>query len=454
MAFFDDLFGRLTPRPPIDVFGGQGLDAFGDLMGDGSDALQPITPFGPSGGFLGGLGGLTSSSPAFWQMPQLGGDLGGFGESALPIRSTGIQPRGARSLSTPTDTFTPSRPGLFSRKPTSQTTTPGTATTPGTTPGATSTSGGPLPTFTGQPAAGTRDTVLRWLPLVQEMSAKWGVPTEIILASIDSESGGDPGAIGPEVPGQGRAHGLLQAMDIYWGKFGDLHDPRQNLDIVVGKLMAPAWQKYKSAAHVRAVTYGGPGAIDSNGNIKGYLADAAPAMGGWTIAKDVQRYLPKVTAYKAYLQGQQQPAQPAAAPPQAANGPADLADLWAWLGGSRQPITGRFGAQDGPYPGTGHRGMDIGTPSGTRLTSPVEGVVMAAGDVGGGYGNQVRIKTAYGSILLGHLSSVNVQPGQQVTPGMVLGATGNTGKSTGEHLHFELRDQADNPIDPARYYRW
>lgn len=98
--------------------------------------------------------------------------------------------------------------------------------------------------------------------------------------------------------------------------------------------------------------------------------------------------------------------------------------------------------------------MDIGAPAGTRLTSPIEGVVMAAGDVGGGYGNQVRIKTAYGSVLLGHLASVGVQPGQRVTPGMVLGTVGSTGKSTGPHLHFELRDQADNAIDPARYYRW
>jgi hypothetical protein len=439
MGFFDDLFGRLTPRPPIDVFGGQGLDAFGELLGDGSDALQPITPFGgldrAFGGFGGGLGSTTSSSPAFWQMPALGGGIGtnrqGAFSPALPIRID-AQPLPRRRAFSTTPATTPATT-------TSGTTTPSTGTTA-------------TPTFSGTALPGTRDTVLRWMPLVQEMSAKWGVPSEVILASIDSESGGDPGAIGPEVPGQGRAHGLLQAMDSYWAKFGDLHDPRQNLDIVVGKLMAPAWQKYKSAAHVRAVTYGGPGAIDSNGQIKGYLADAAPAMGGWTIAKDVARYLPKVEAYKRYLQGQQQ--QPQAPPPQAANGPADLADLWAWLNGNRAPVTGRFGEQDGPYPGTGHRGMDLGVPTGTRLTSPVEGVVMAAGDVGGGYGNQVRIKTAYGSILLGHLSSVNVQPGQRVTPGTMLGATGNTGRSTGSHLHFELRDANDNAIDPARYYRW
>jgi hypothetical protein len=382
---------------------------------------------------------MTSSPSGFWQMPQLGGGIGVNDTSSrygLPFKE-GVQRRVfGRQAQQPTEPAATPTKRVFGQQAQQATSTGSTA----------------VPTFTGQPGAGTRDTVLRWLPLVQEMSAKYGVPVEVILASIDSESGGDPGAIGPEVPGQGRAHGLLQAMDSYWGKFGDLHDPRTNLDVVVGKLMAPAWQKYKSAAHVRAVTYGGPGAIDANGQIKGYLADAAPAMGGWTIAKDVQRYLPKVAAYKAYLQGQQQ--QPQAPPPQAAGGAADLADLWAWLGGSRAPVTGRFGEQDGPYPGSGHRGMDIGVPTGTRLTSPVEGVVMAAGDVGGGYGNQVRIKTAYGSILLGHLSSVNVQPGQQVTPGTMLGATGNTGKSTGSHLHFELRDPNDNAIDPARYYRW
>jgi murein DD-endopeptidase MepM/ murein hydrolase activator NlpD len=435
VGFLEDLFGRLSPqRPPVDVFGGvQPLDAFGDLMGDGSDALQPITPFGgldrAFGGFSGGLGSTTSSSPAFWQMPALGGGIGTTRQGAFSSRPTYLK-----------ETPALPRKRAFSTTPATTTTD-----TTGASSGTTAT-----PTFSGTALPGTRDTVLRWMPLVQEMSAKYGVPSEVILASIDSESGGDPNAQSPSIPGVGHAWGLLQAVDKYWGHLGNLKDPRSNLDIVVGQLMKPAWDKYHQASHVRAVTYGGPGAIDSNGNIKGQLEDAG--IPGWTIAKDVARYLPKVEAYKRYLQGQQQ--QPQAPPPQAAGGAADLADLWAWLSGNRAPVTGRFGEQDGPYPGTGHRGMDIGVPTGTRLTSPVEGVVMAAGDVGGGYGNQVRIKTAYGSVLLGHLSSVNVQPGQQVTPGMMLGVTGSTGKSTGPHLHFELRDQQDNPIDPARYYRW
>lgn len=440
----------------LDALGGasQPFAAFED-SGWEDDATLPATSSSPFGGL-----GQPGADP-WWRLPPLGGarddgftlpDQGGvsdpgfvwslpggggprlYGQAAVDRRQQAAQP------------MTTSQPRLFgteavARRQGQATGQTGQAAASGT-PG-----GSDVPAFTGTPGQGTKATVLRWLPLAQEMSAKYNVPVEVILASIDSESSGDPNAQGPAIPGVGHAWGLLQAVDKYWGHLGNLRDPRQNLDIVVGQLMAPAWKKYQSAAHVRAVTYGGPGAIDSNGQIKGQLSDAG--IPGWTIAKDVARYLPKVAAYKAALQAQT-PQQPA----QAGAGPGDLADLWGWLGGSRQPITGRFGEQDGPYPGTGHRGMDIGAPSGTALTSPVAGTVIAAGDVGGGYGNQVRIATPYGSVLLGHLSSVNVQRGQQITAGTYLGTTGNTGHSTGAHLHVELRDHQDNPIDPAKYYRW
>jgi hypothetical protein len=307
------------------------------------------------------------------------------------------------------------------------------------------------PTFIGTPGQGTRDTVLRWLPLAEEMTAKYGVPTEVILASIDSESGGDPNAIGPEVPGQGRAYGLLQAMDVYWGKFGNLTDPRQNLDIVVGKLMKPAWDKYKSAAHVRAVTYGGPGAIDSNGNIKGHLADAAPAMGGWTIAQDVQKYLPKVAAYQAYLQSRQQPTPPAAAAPAGARGA-----VRGWTNNADFRVTGEFGQSDGPYPGGGHIGMDIGTPSGTPITAAQAGTIIhAGGDYNrGNYGNAVVLRTDDGfTVILGHLSTVGVQAGGRVNAGQVLGHSGSTGRSTGPHLHLEVRDPTGRSINPRSYFQ-
>jgi murein DD-endopeptidase MepM/ murein hydrolase activator NlpD len=170
VGFFDDLFGRLPPRPPIDVFGGQGLDAFGELMGDGSDALQPITPFGPSGGFLGGLGSLTSSSPAFWQMPQLGGGIGAGYQGAysprLPIKG---------------DTLTPARPGLFSKKP---------AATPGT---ATSTT----------PSSGTAGDI--WGVIDEEARDDPRLAQALKLA-VQLESGGRAEAVGD----QGQSHGFYQ----------------------------------------------------------------------------------------------------------------------------------------------------------------------------------------------------------------------------------------------------
>jgi cell wall-associated NlpC family hydrolase len=123
VGFLEDLFGRLSPqRPPVDVFGGvQPLDAFGDLMGDGSDALPPITPFGgldrSFGGFSGGLGSTTSSSPAFWQMPALGGGIGtnrrGAFSQPLPLKSDPVSLPSRRAFSTkpPTQTTGTTAPG-------------------------------------------------------------------------------------------------------------------------------------------------------------------------------------------------------------------------------------------------------------------------------------------------------------------------------------------------------
>jgi murein DD-endopeptidase MepM/ murein hydrolase activator NlpD len=307
-----------------------------------------------------------------------------------------------------------------------------------------------LPTPSGSAPVGTKATVLRWLPQAQAAAQKYNVPVEMVLAVINNESSGDPNAQSPWNPGQGTAKGLMQTLDLHYAPGENPLDPATNIDKGT-KFLAAMYHRFgDDPDKAMAAYFGGPGAIDAQGNIRTGLSDVNISIGKYLS----DRWRPALAAYRGFIQGQAAPGLREQPAPQAAQGAADLADLWAWLGGSRQPITGNFGAREGPYPGSGHRGMDIGAPTGTRLTSPIEGVVMAAGDVGGGYGNQVRIKTAYGSILLGHLASVAVQPGQRVTPGMVLGATGSTGKSTGPHLHFELRDQADNAIDPARYYRW
>ncbi len=105
-----------------------------------------------------------------------------------------------------------------------------------------------------------------------------------------------------------------------------------------------------------------------------------------------------------------------------------------------------FGTQFG-LNGDEHSGLDIGTPDGTKTYSPVGGTVTIAG--GSGYykdesGNrdpatsgEIRINMDDGSILiLGHMGSINLKPGQRVNPGDFLGTTGT---ANGPHLHLEMR---------------
>lgn len=96
----------------------------------------------------------------------------------------------------------------------------------------------------------------------------------------------------------------------------------------------------------------------------------------------------------------------------------------------------------------GHNGIDIGSPIGTSVYASAEGTVIAAKSSGynGGYGSMIIISHA-GNIqtVYGHLSAVNVSVGQYVSQGDRIGAVGNTGKSTGPHLHFEVRG-AKNPF--------
>ena len=89
---------------------------------------------------------------------------------------------------------------------------------------------------------------------------------------------------------------------------------------------------------------------------------------------------------------------------------------------------------------TGHRGIDMGVPPGTRITAADSGFVVLAGDDGSGYGRRILIN--HGSCfetLYAHLSEVFVTPGDSVQRGQLIALSGNTGRSTGPHLHFEVR---------------
>jgi murein DD-endopeptidase MepM/ murein hydrolase activator NlpD len=100
-----------------------------------------------------------------------------------------------------------------------------------------------------------------------------------------------------------------------------------------------------------------------------------------------------------------------------------------------------------------HQGDDFGTPVGTPLSSMSTGTVTFAGWQGG-YGNKVEITYWDGTMsVYGHMSQITAHVGQAVSPGELVGYSGNTGHSTGPHLHLEIHPHGGAPIDPAPWLR-
>ena len=118
---------------------------------------------------------------------------------------------------------------------------------------------------------------------------------------------------------------------------------------------------------------------------------------------------------------------------------------------ARGAINSEFGMRKDPFDGARehHGGIDIDVPLGGPVTAPAAGVVAAAGRVRD-YGNFITID--HGNdvrSLYGHLSSISVRTGDHVDKGEVIGRAGSTGRSTGPHLHYEVRvnGRAVNPRD-------
>ncbi|MFI5796903.1 M23 family metallopeptidase [Streptomyces sp. NPDC051677] len=124
------------------------------------------------------------------------------------------------------------------------------------------------------------------------------------------------------------------------------------------------------------------------------------------------------------------------------------------------PITGSYvstgyHASSSLWSSGSHTGIDFHAATGTTVHAVGLGTVVEAG-WGGSYGNQVVIKMNDGTYTqYGHLSSISVSVGQQVTPGQQIGLSGATGNVTGPHLHFEARTTAEygSDIDPVAYLR-
>ncbi|HVR96463.1 MAG TPA: peptidoglycan DD-metalloendopeptidase family protein [Thermoanaerobaculia bacterium] len=115
-------------------------------------------------------------------------------------------------------------------------------------------------------------------------------------------------------------------------------------------------------------------------------------------------------------------------------------------------LTSGFGYRADPMThGRGvHQGIDIAAPTGQPVQATANGIVLRA-SVAGGLGKAIYIAHGYGlTTRYGHLSEIDVQPGQRVRRGDLIGRVGNTGRSTGPHLHYEVRVDGQ-PVDPVAY---
>ena len=117
-------------------------------------------------------------------------------------------------------------------------------------------------------------------------------------------------------------------------------------------------------------------------------------------------------------------------------------------------VTGSFGERIDPFNGEGafHSGVDISSNYGHSVIAPADGVITFA-DFLGGYGKTIMMDHGHGICTrYGHLSGFSVTPGQHIHRGETIGFVGLSGRSTGPHLHYEVRIN-DTPVNPYKYLR-
>jgi murein DD-endopeptidase MepM/ murein hydrolase activator NlpD len=131
-------------------------------------------------------------------------------------------------------------------------------------------------------------------------------------------------------------------------------------------------------------------------------------------------------------------------------------DLWVLPMHYNYEITTLFAMRWGVL----HNGVDLAAPLGTPYYATHDGIVLKAGDDGGGYGNEIMLDNGNGIIAIyGHGSVLFVHVGDHVKAGQNIGLVGSTGFSTGDHLHYEIHINADWPksagtlIDPVPFMK-
>ncbi|MBD0369842.1 MAG: peptidoglycan DD-metalloendopeptidase family protein [Pyrinomonadaceae bacterium] len=138
-----------------------------------------------------------------------------------------------------------------------------------------------------------------------------------------------------------------------------------------------------------------------------------------------------------------------ASPSRTSSAPANIPSIWPVYGSLRSGV----GIRSNPFGGSGseyHKGQDIAAPIGTPVIATADGTIVIAGWQRG-YGWVVYIDHGNGiSTRYGHLSRIDVEVGQTIRRGEQLGLVGSTGRSTGPHLHYEVRINGQ-PVSPLQY---
>ncbi len=124
--------------------------------------------------------------------------------------------------------------------------------------------------------------------------------------------------------------------------------------------------------------------------------------------------------------------------------------FWPTVGGH---FTSFYGPRLSPfgYKTDFHYGVDLANPIGTPIYSAAEGIVEMAVYSNSGYGMHVQVAHGYGfATMYAHMNSIYVRSGQMVSKGQVIGTVGNTGHSTGPHLHYEVHIYGEK-VNPIHY---
>lgn len=264
--------------------------------------------------------------------------------------------------------------------------------------------------------------VAQWYPIAKKYADQYQVPVEDVMAIIENESGGEPGArSGENSGGQGRAVGLMQLIPMYHGQDGaDLTNPDTNIQRGVRYYAQAFHKRGKDSRKAMAEYFGGGGAFDAAGNVREDIGDINIKMGPYLDGK--------------FLPAKQRWATRLAAPPTVA--PSTTRYRTSAAGWSHVVPGGQGQIESGGTHG-GHPAVDIFAPAGTPILAPVDGD--SSPSVVSNGGNSTILKGADGQFYY-FAHARDGMLGGQVKRGQVIGYVGNTGnaRNTPSHLHYAV----------------